>query len=278
MDRGLDQTTTLDPVDVRWGSDVVDGRYAGHPGRLYVPSPDSIVAMLPHADRWAGREYVVQGARRVRHEDFLRAIPAAAAQLAELGVRPGSRVLLLSYNSPEFMLATWATWWLGAVPVYANRWWSASELEHGVALTEPSLVLTDHPDLLAAGRGADIAALEAAYDRAGELPAHPTPDLDATALVLFTSGSSGAPKAVELSHRSVIVNQHNLLARSRRLPHQLDDAAPQPVTLVCTPLFHIGGVSNILTNLIIGGRLVLTRGKFDPGEILGLIQAEGVQS
>ncbi|MPV90570.1 AMP-binding protein [Georgenia ruanii] len=257
----------------------MDGEYAGHPGKLYARSPESLVAMLADTDRWSGRDYAVQGERRIRHEDFVRAIPAAAGLLAEHGVKPGDRVMLLSYNSPEFMLATWATWWLGGVPVYANRWWSSHELEHGLGLSAPSVVLTDHPDLLADGRGHDIAALRAAFTGHGAgSSAYPTEDLDAPALILFTSGSSGAPKAVELSHRSVIVNQHNLLTRSRRLPHLLDDDAPHPVTLVCTPLFHIGGVSNILTNLIIGGRLVLTRGKFDPSEILGLIQDERVQS
>jgi long-chain acyl-CoA synthetase len=277
MDRRLDQNAD-EPTKVRWGADVVEGEYAGHAGRLYDPSPDSIVAMLEHTDRWAGRDYVVQGERRIRHADFVGAIPAAADLLVKQGVRPGDRVMLLCYNSPEFMLVTWAAWWLGAVPVYANRWWSSHELEHGLRLTDPALVLTDHPDLLAEGDGVDVAGLIAAYDRRGGAEAHPTGDLDAPALILFTSGSSGAPKAVELSHRSVIVNQHNLLARSRRLPQQLDDSAPQPVTLVATPLFHIGGVSNILTNLVIGGRLVLTRGKFDPGEILRLIQDERVQS
>ena len=277
MDRRLDPST-VQTTEVQWGGAVVDGAYAGHAGRLYQPSPPSIVAMLAHTDRWAGRDYVVQGDRRIRHEDFVRAIPAAADMLAARGVQPGDRVMLLCYNSPEFILATWAVWWLGAVPVYANRWWSSYELEHGVRLTEPSVILTDHADLLTSGTGLEIAGLVAAYNREGGAEAHPTEDLDAPGLILFTSGSSGAPKAVELSQRSVIVNQQNLLARSRRLPQQLDESKPQPVTLVATPLFHIGGVSNILTNLLIGGRLVLTRGKFDPGEILELIQNEGVQS
>lgn len=278
MDRRVAERTA-DRVEGQWGSAVVDGEYAGHPGRLYAPSPGSIVAMLADTHRWAGRDYVVQGDRRIRHEQFIKAIPAAAHLLAEHGVQAGSRVMLLSYNSPEFMLATWATWWLGAVPVYANRWWSSHERKLGLDLAKPSVVLTDHPDLLDEGTGVDVSGLATAYELAvpGPDPC-PASDLDAPALILFTSGSSGAPKAVELSHRSVIVNQHNLLARSRRLPHRLDDAAPQPVTLVCTPLFHIGGVSNILTNLIIGGRLVLTKGKFDPAEILGLIETEGVQS
>ncbi|KOS58237.1 AMP-dependent synthetase [Rhodococcus rhodochrous KG-21] len=269
----------MERVTVQWGTEVVEGEYAGHRGRLYEHSPSSILSILAEATRWTGRDYVVQGDRRIKHDEFVAAIPVAADLLAQRGVKPGDRVMLLSYNSPEFMLATWATWWLGAVPVYANRWWSTAELDHATVLTEPSVVVSDVPDLITAGRAVDISDLTGAYGHStSALDAHPVEDIDSPALILFTSGSSGAPKAVVLSHRSVIVNQHNLLARSRRLPHLLDDAAPQPVTLVCTPLFHIGGVSNILTNLITGGRLVLTRGKFDPGEILGLIQEEGVQS
>ncbi len=82
MDRRLD-LTTLERTEVQWGGDVVDGEYAGHPGRLYHPSPDSIVAMLAHVERWTGRDYVVQGGRRIRHDQFASAIPAAAGLLAE---------------------------------------------------------------------------------------------------------------------------------------------------------------------------------------------------
>jgi long-chain acyl-CoA synthetase len=96
--------------------------------------------------------------------------------------------------------------------------------------------------------------------------------------VIFTSGSSGAPKGVALSHRSVLANQHNLLARSGRLPGDIDEAAEPSVALVCTPLIHIGGVSNLLTNLVIGGKIVLTEGKFDPSQVLRLIQNEKVQT
>ena len=268
-------------VDVgHWGSDVIEGTYAEHPGLVYAPSPPSILSLLNDTERWDGREYIVQGERRVRHEQFREAIPAAAALLAERGVGPGEQVVILSYNSPEFILATWAVWWLGAVPVYANRWWSSHELDHALDLVQPTLVLTDDPVVLTDSRAMNIDALSPAFGDGGMVRSVPAslPALDAPALVLFTSGSSGAPKAVVLSQRSVIANQQNLLVRSRRLPHQLDQASPQPVTLVCTPLFHIGGVSNILTNLLTGGRLVLTRGRFDPAEILGLIEGERVQS
>lgn len=261
-----------------WGSAVVTGHYAGHPGRLFDSSPPSIVALLEGLERWASREYVIQGERRITHGQFREAIARAATVLAELGVKPGDRVMLLSYNSPEFMLATWAAWWLGAQPVYANRWWSATELEHGLDLTKPAVVLTDDATLWTRAGIHDINVIAPAFDGGQAHQAHSARDLDDPALILFTSGSSGSPKAVVLSERSVIVNQHHLLLRSRRLPHDLDPSAEQSVTLVCTPLFHIGGVSNIVTNLLTGSRMVLTRGRFDPGEILQLIETEKVRT
>lgn len=269
----------MTPTPSTWGTDVVDGTYAGHPGRLYDRSPSSIPAMLDGTERWDEREYLVQGDRRVTHGSFKRAITLAAERLAVAGVGAGSRVMILSYNRPEFALATWATWWLGAVPVYANRWWSEHELSHAIDLIDPALIVTDVADLESQAPVYGIVGLGATFDAHSTAHRRPVePPLDDPALILFTSGSSGAPKAVQLSARSVIVNQHNLLLRSRRLPQQLDPRQPQPVTLVATPLFHIGGVSNILTNLLIGGRLVLTEGRFDAGEILRLIETEGVQS
>lgn len=263
-----------------WSENVIESSYAGHPGLVYEQSPTSLSQLLGGPDTWRGREYLIQADRRITHTGFRAAVPAAAAQLAAHGITRGDRVMLHSYNRPEFVLATWAAWWLGAVPVYANRWWSGTEIEHALTVTTPALVISDAPELVAAAPAVKpISELTRAWDTDGaDLAAADGIALDEPALVLFTSGSSGAPKAVELSVRSIIANQHNLLARSRRLPHQLDPQAPQPVTLLCTPLFHIGGVSNLLTNLITGGRLVLTAGRFDAGEILRLIETERVQT
>lgn len=262
-----------------WGTDVVADPDA--PGLLYHPRPASIPRLLTGTRRWASRAFLVQGERRIGFGAFLDALPRAAAWLTAQGARPGGRVLLLSYNSPEFVLAVWACWWAGLVPVLGNRWWSDQEIEHAITLTEPDVVLSDRtaPDGQDPGVWRPITELAPCFAGGGtgrrQDPVEPG-DERAIGLVLFTSGTSGAPKAVALSHRSVVANQHNLLSRSRMLPQHIPDDAPQQVMLACTPLFHIGGVSNAITQLILGGRLVMTTGRFDAGEVLELIERERV--
>lgn len=263
-----------------WGSAVV--RDADGPGLLYDLRPASIVDMLHGARRWSARPFLVQGDRRISFGEFLDAVPRAAATLAKIGAEPGGRVFILSYNSPEFVLAIWAAWWAGMVPVLGNRWWSDDEVQHAVSVTEPAVVLSDVTEPDAGGPLPWVAMtdLEKCFLEAAGPAADPPvlpPDELAPGLILFTSGSSGAPKAVVLSHRSVVANQQNLLSRSGKLPRDATEEAPQEVMLAVTPLFHVGGVSNLVTQLIVGGRLVMTEGKFDAGQVLELIERERVQ-
>ena len=75
-----------------------------------------------------------------------------------------------------------------------------------------------------------------------------------------------------MSFRSVVANQHNVLARARQLPHLLSGDTPQAVNLICTPLFHIGAFATQLTQTLTGGRIVLNTGRFDSGQVLALIE------
>ncbi|MFF2109394.1 class I adenylate-forming enzyme family protein [Rhodococcus koreensis] len=283
---GIDsaERTSLEQV---WGTDVRSSEYAGHPGLLYEPHPRSFAELLLSTERWNDRTYLVQGERRITFERFSRSIPLACKYFHDRGIREGDRVMLLAYNSPDWVLALWSLWMIGAVPVLGNRWWSPHEIENAVDVATPRCVVTDMPRLPESvtiptvsvndlHRFFDTDLPEPAARRQND--AAPRGDEDAAALILFTSGSSGMPKAVELSLRSVVANQHNLLLRSRRLPQQVSTDAPQASTLVCTPLFHIGGISNLVTQLINGGKIVLNEGKFDPQQVLTLIEQEKVQS
>jgi acyl-CoA synthetase (AMP-forming)/AMP-acid ligase II len=250
---------------------------------VYEPRPGSVLELLSEARRRSDRTFLVQGSRRLTSGQFTASVESAAARLAGLGVAAGDRVMILAYNCPEFVLCTWALWRLGAIPVMGNRWWSTAEIVHATELTCPALLATDLPDpSVVAVPALALSDLAAAWNRGsadggGSLPSA-SPTEDDPAVILFTSGSTAVPKAVVLSHRSVVANQHNLLLRSRRLPPMIDPREPQHVTLVCTPLFHIGGISTLITQLITGGRLVLHEGRFDARQVLKLIEAERVQN
>ena len=85
------------------------------------------------------------------------------------------------------------------------------------------------------------------------------------------------PKAVVLPFRSMVANQQNVLARSRQLPQLIPADGIQAVNLVSTPLFHIGAFATLITQVITGGRIVFSTGRFDPGQVLALIESEQVQ-
>lgn len=263
------------PRECPWGDQVGGGSYGGHPGLVYTRRPQTFAELLTGVDRWADRTFLVQGVRRISFGEFFAAVPAARELLQPLAIQPGDRVMLLAYNSPDWVLALWAIWSLGAVPVLGNRWWSQRETDHSISLVRPRTVLTDASDV----SGFDIAHLRQCFtDASAVFPDIPGPVTEEDpAVILFTSGSTGMPKAVELPFRSMVANQQNVLARSRQLPHLIPADGPQPVNLISTPLFHIGAFATLITQTITGGRIVFNTGRFEPGQVLELIESERIQ-
>ncbi|MDX1893021.1 class I adenylate-forming enzyme family protein [Mycolicibacterium sp. 050158] len=265
-----------------WGTEVREGVYRGHPGLVYEQGPSTFEDLLAGTTTWTDRTFLVHGDRRISFAHFRIAARATQAQLRGLGIRPGDRVLVFGYNSPEWVLALWGLWLAGAVPVLANRWWSRAEIDHAIAILAPRHVLTD-TDLAIDVPCAPLGDLREAFDATddatedGAFASDHVSDADDAALILFTSGSSGMPKAVELSRRSVICNQHDIVQRAGRLPHLLDANSTQVVSLATTPMFHVGGLSSLLTHFLTGGKIVIAEGRFDAGRILAMIEREGIQ-
>ncbi|WP_193048254.1 class I adenylate-forming enzyme family protein [Mycolicibacterium baixiangningiae] len=259
-----------------WDTEAFNGVYAGHAGRLYRRSPATFDDLIAGTRCWTDREFLVHGSRRVSYARFRGALGQVCTRLADLGVAPHDRVMVFGYNSPEWIVAVFSLWLRGAVPVLGNRWWSPTEVAHAADLLDLRHILTDTP--LETGRPTSpLADLAGAFDSPGaETPGTDT-DIDDVALVLFTSGTSGLPKAVELSRRSLIANQQNILTRNGRLPDLLGADSPQAVSLASTPMFHIGGLSSLLTHFLTGGRIVLAEGRFDAGQVMSLIERERVQ-
>jgi long-chain acyl-CoA synthetase len=138
------------------------------------------------------------------------------------------------------------------------------------------LVLTDRAVRQPALTFPELRAVVDRDDEPAELVLAPA-DEDAPALIMFSSGTTGAPKGVLMSHRAVVANIQNLLLLTGRLPDELPDAHPGTVSMLSVPLFHLAGIQVSCTTLLSGGSLVFLEGRYDPAEVLRLIEAERVR-
>jgi long-chain acyl-CoA synthetase len=273
---------------VRWGTEVAR-REGAIPFLSYTQRLSRVPELLVDAGRWSKRTHLVQGERRLTFDEVFTAIERVAAELRAAGLGPGDRLLLLTPNSPEWVISMWACLRLGAIAGLGNGWWSANEVGHATGLISPRLVVADgkRAALIPAG-GGEVVSVETVRGwvdsaLAGEPSAHPAVeqspsegDEDDPAVIIFTAGTTGPPKPVVLAHRSIIANLHNLLIMSGRLPHQMDDSRPPAVSLQSGPLFHIGGLQSLLLALLGGNTLVFLEGRFDPEQVLDLIERERV--
>ena len=111
-----------------WSCGTTPGDYDGHPGLLYESGPSTFGDLVAGTEHWTDRTFLVHGDRRISFAEFRNAVQSARTTLAEVGVHPGDRVMVFGYNTPEWIVALWATWLADAVPVLANRWWSTQEI------------------------------------------------------------------------------------------------------------------------------------------------------
>ena len=185
-----------------------------------------------------------------------------ATTLEHRGVRAGDRVALMSSNRPEFVVALRAIWRLGAAAVLLSPAWRQTEVEHALAVTKPSHAVGDHPVL------AGLMPMLSLDDPVtpGRRTFEP-PSADADALFVFSSGTTGMPKAVRHTHRAFAV-----AVRHWRDALGLTSADRMQIV---TPPSHILGLLNIVMALDTGAWIRLHR-RFDIDQMLHHIEADRI--
>ncbi len=169
---------------------------SGDPVQVYAERLRNVTDLLEISSARDDQVLLVHGDRRVSFGEFVPATLTGAERLIRLGVRPGERVLIFSYNCAEFLLAMWAAWRAGAVPVLGNRWWSQRELDAALASVRPALVITDTAGL-SFGPAPVLQMDELATwwrQRAGEVALPGGPEEDAVALIVYTAGLDRCPQ------------------------------------------------------------------------------------
>ncbi|MFH1912646.1 MAG: AMP-binding protein [Pseudomonadota bacterium] len=194
-----------------------------------------------------------------------------ATKLAALGVVKGARVLVCFRHSPEMLSMLMACWKLGAIVLPTDRFIDTDALRIAIANTQPTAAIFGPWLDEQAERMAPILKennIAFAPIRHEELPSQPHPgcacESDAPALCLFTSGSTGLPKGVVLSHANLLAGARNVVATTEV---DKDDRALCVLTLA-----HLNGlVTTFLTPLVSGGSVVYLEEDFTPTRVAKLI-------
>lgn len=190
----------------------------------------------------------------------------------EHGVRPGDRVSLFMYNSTAYLECLYGIWWIGGVAIPINAKLHGREAAWICANAGAKLAIVGddtqshledaRADLPTAMRMLSVDGDH--YQRLRKSKGNPAPlprDDDDLAWLFYTSGTTGRPKGVMLSHG-------NLVAMSLCYMADVDRATPQDASLYAAPISHGAGLYNFIHVRMGGRHIVPESGGFDPDEVL----------
>jgi long-chain acyl-CoA synthetase len=219
--------------------------------------------------------------RALTYRELDRAARGVATSLRERGLAPGDRVALMIPNVPEFSIGYFGILYAGGTVVPLNVLLSAPEVTYHLEDSGAKLLLA-HPLFDAPARqGAAAAGIpvlscegEGGETLAGLAAAEPVPALHHTtatdtAVILYTSGTTGKPKGAELTHSNLLINCAVVVPK-------LIGATPAEVALGTLPLFHSFGQTCIQNATFAVGGTVTLLPRFTPQEAFELMERDGV--
>lgn len=234
-------------------------------------------------------EAVVEGERRWTYREFQQEVHQLARAIQRMGVEKGDRVAVLSPNTAAMLQLFYACFQIGAVVVPLNTRLLPHDYQYIVDHSEAKLFFVDeeliplvqpivddvrsvtHRICIGLGGQATVKGEWDCYAALLELESSEpcVVDIEETdlATILYTSGTTGKPKGVMHSHRTLYFNMQNTMFHLH--------ASDQDVLLHTLPMFHVNGWGTPFSFTAVGAKHVMLR-KIDPPLIHALIQKEGI--
>ena len=252
--------------------------------------PTIPAAVRRAAAQWPSEEAVTDGITRLSWATLEEQMTQAARALAASGLRPGERVAIWAPNSLEWIVASLGVYAAGGVLVPVNTRFKGTEAAHVLRTAGARLLLTvtdfrgtDYIGMLAGlGEELEIVVLSGPPGDATPWPevlrraGHDTTNLkaeaeltaDSTSDIIFTSGTTGAPKGAVLSHGAS--------TRSYVTWSQVVGLRPQDRYLVVYPFFHCAGLKSAVLACILTGATIVPCPVFDVPVVMDLVQRERI--
>jgi len=221
------------------------------------------------------------GEQQLRYHELDRAARGVAAGLRARGIEAGDRVCLLIPNVPDFTIAYYGILYAGCSVVPINVLCTAPEVTYFLQDSEAKLLIAHPLFEAAATAGAEAAGVPVVWagktgpGSLAELAAsppvsllHPTLGTD-TAVILYTSGTTGKPKGAELTHSNLLINSAVVVPK-------LVPLRPDDVALGALPLFHSFGQTCIQNASIAIGATFTLLPRFGPEEAFAVMERDRV--
>jgi acyl-CoA synthetase (AMP-forming)/AMP-acid ligase II len=253
-----------------------------------VPDVSVTEYILRQADRLGDKPAIIDGpsGRVVTYGQLRDAIRRAATGLARRGLRKGDVVAIYSPNCPEYVVVFHAVASLGAINTTVNPTYTADELATQIKDSGARFLFTV-PAVLERAREAAartgieeifvIGAAEGLRSLAELLEAPPDPPAVAIdpardlVVLPYSSGTTGLPKGVMLTHRHLVAN-----LRQAEGMRGFECFGERDTVMAALPFFHIYGMVVIMKLSLGNGSTLVTMPRFDLMEFLGLVQKHRV--
>ena len=247
-----------------------------------IPDQDVAAFTLAKAAELGDKPALIDGptGRTITYAELDRLTFALAGALAARGIGKGDVVATFMPNLPEYALIFHGVVRANATNTTANPLYTSHELAHQLTDSGARMLLTIAPfldtakaaaaeagisDIVVVGESPDGEPTLAELLAEGAEP--PQPDIDPAAdiaVLPYSSGTTGLPKGVMLTHRNLVAN---VIQNGGVLPADEDD-----VSIGCLPFFHIYGQTVIMNMGLRNGATIVTMPRFDLEEWLGLVE------
>ena len=232
------------------------------------------------AERHGDRPAIVLDDVRLSYAELELSARQLAGWLRAQGIGVGDRVALMLPNVPAFPVIYYATLRLGGIVVPMNPLFKRREIQYYLEDSGASLLVAlpgDEVAVAAEAAGVPVLAVGpeglSSYVH-GEESTDPVEEVvgragDDTAVLLYTSGTTGRPKGAELTHDNLQTNQ---ATTTETLLH----LGPEDVVMGCLPLFHVFGMTCALNTAVSTGAALTMIPRFEPGRALEVMERDRV--
>src|SRR4051812_2328587 len=251
------------------------------------PDMNWFAVLAHHASRTPDKAMTVFRGESITYGEMADRVAALAGGLADRGVGRGQVVGLLSYNCTEFLETVFAANYLGAVAMPINWRLAAPEVRYILEHSEARALVCDEPLVDVANeatKGIERSLLRACVSQPVPDGWTPLADLHTGATtpeaasagaddvhrLMYTSGTTGRPKGVMLTHANLAW---------KNMAHVIEFGfTSADLGLACGPLYHVGALDLTTTSLIAAGATVIIHSAFDAAEVVKELERSRVST